>query len=71
MGDTNEKPKRQLYADREEQELFEWADRCVVKRAEKINIRRIKIAGITTIGSENSPLPEPLRSIADFFKRNE
>lgn len=58
-----------LYADLEERELFEWADRVIVPRVEEFHHRRAAAAGITTIGSQESPWPEPLQSIADFFSR--
>jgi len=56
-----------FYADEEERELFEWADRVIVPRAEKLNVRRVATAGVTTVGSQESSWPEPLQSIADFF----
>ncbi len=66
--ETQEVATKGLYADEEERALFAWADRVIVPRVEKFHHRRVAVAGISTIGSQESPWPGPLQSIADFFR---
>lgn len=59
---------KRLYADQEEKELFEWAKRMRIdERAEVLNNRRVRVAGNSVIGIEESAWPGPIRSIIDLF----